>query len=193
MPEEGDRKLFKPGSCKHDSMQGVGIDGKIPVVRLNAHTTPEEQQVIAKATSVLLRVSTDRKHEDYLRGAFKFKTKPFKIKGRTEWDSSLTKLSDVAQRACDWDVGYRVKDCFPRREVQFYHCPKCDKVDSSHVKGFQRTDLDCKHKCGFCFKASPVKIGNANVGLLGMAVPNTKCIIPLTPMMRSLRVLKVLG
>ena len=38
-----------------------------------------------------------------------------------------------------------------------------------------------------------LKIGNANVGSLGMAVPNTKCTVPLTPMMRSLRVLKVLG
>ena len=87
-----------------------------------------------------------------------------KFKGKTGWDSTLPTISSCYLEDTLWAANFKEGAIKPLQSAVFYNCPKCNKVESSQRGSFQRVDLDVKHRCGFCRKATAVKSWTCQCG-----------------------------
>ena len=161
---DGDAKLFKPTKGKPDNLKGCGILGRMPTLSFNVYMNEDEQRAVALALSKLIRTASLKKHNDFLNGHVNLIMNPLKLKGKAGWDSSLPTLSNCCLEDTQWAHTFKEGSIKPELSAMFYHCPKCDKVESSQRGVFQRVDLDFKHRCGFCCKSTAVKSWTCQCG-----------------------------
>ena len=158
------RSMFKPGKICPNALIGVGILCKIPNLCFNIKVDNNEQHAIAVSISTLIRCASIKKHKDYVNGNGSLNPRAFKINGKTGWDKTIPALrtqSDIEHR---WAEMYAESNIPPSLTNNFYSCSNCSRVESSQIKGFQRSNLDMKIKCGFCLKQTPSRYWKCQCG-----------------------------
>ena len=158
------RSLFKPGKILPNDLIGVGILGKIPNLCFNIKIDNNEQHAIAVSISMLIRSASIQKHKDYVNGNGSLNPRSFKLNGKVGWDKSIPALSTQSDIEHRWAEMYAGSNIAPSLNNMFHACPNCGSVESSQKKGFQRTNLDMKIKCGFCLKQSPSRSWKCQCG-----------------------------
>ena len=166
LAQEEDALLFKPSKSKPNHLKGCGILGKLPGLSFNVHVTDEEQRAIAIALSRLIRTASLNKHNDFVNGNINLIPHPLKLKGKAGWDSTIPTLSKCYLEESLWAKTFKPGVIQPEENAIFYHCPKCNRVESSQRGVFQRVDLDFKHRCEFCSKSTAVKSWTCQCGTL---------------------------
>ena len=164
LKDDGDGLLFKPYKTKPDELVGCGILGKLPTLSCNVSVNAVEKRAIAVALSQLTRLASIKKHNNYINGHVNLIPHPLKLKGRAGWDSTIPTLSNYDVEATRWADAFKNGSITPAKFTMFYHCPTCNKVESSQRGMFQRVDMDVKHKCGFCKKSNPIKAWTCQCG-----------------------------
>jgi hypothetical protein len=87
-----------------------------------------------------------------------------KLKGKVGWDSTIPQMAstgngDNAPQAPEYAACSNVP-----RNIAFFECPICQKVEPSTCAAFQHIDLDKKQLCTACLRQSAVKLWKCNCG-----------------------------
>ena len=148
--------LFKPAQAKRDAQIGVGILGNMACPSFNVVVTDVECKHIANALVLLSRDLNGKHVCAFIDGTYKVIPKVLALNGKAGWAPTAFKDCCVTTRHCSWPVlpsggaGVRIKN------TEFYQCALCHKVEPNTCSAFQYSDLDARHICFHCKKASSV-------------------------------------
>ena len=148
--------LFKPAHAKRDAQIGVGILGFMTAPSFNVVITDVERTHVAKALVLLSRDLSEKHIDAYINGQYKVVPKVLALNGKAGWASTVFKDCCVQTRHCPWPAMPLLGNGAQTSDTGFYQCALCRKVEPNTCRDFQYSDLDVRHKCFHCRKASPV-------------------------------------
>ena len=149
-----DGSFFKPAKSKSDPLAGVGIKGKIASINGNVFVTEQEATQIAQALVHLSRSIAKNKVHDFLNNQRNLIPVELKLKGKTNWDSSISINARGILESTRWKTADHL--AMPADHAVYFRCPSCTHVESSWCKPFQHTDLDIQIKCNGCHRKTKV-------------------------------------
>ena len=132
--------LFKPGKPKANGLKGIGILGKHATLNCNVEVTDQEAKQIAEALVHLSRTISHTKCQEYLMNQRWIIPIELKLKGKSNWDSTLLFNASTETSSEDWKV--RGEWYSQNLGIAFFACPLCKHVESCTCKQFKCDDLD---------------------------------------------------
>ena len=149
------------GCCSNLGRQRVGILGKHATLNCNPEFSADEAPQIAEALLHLSRTISTCHAKEYLFNQRGIISITFKLRGKSNWDSTLPTNACATKDNEAWKVPNFKQH--PLQEAAFFVCPSCVHVESSHRAPFQNTDLDIKIACNDCQKTSRSQCGSVYV------------------------------
>lgn len=156
LPCDDDALLFSPAKGTRDNLVGVGILGQVPSVMFNVHVTDDEHKAIAQALVNLSRKVTIKNCDAFLCNMRGFIPKVLALNGNSGWVSTVKCLSPPYSVGVLWTPAPVNQDVGSAKNVAFYKCKHCDRVEPSSCASCTYSDLDRTVKCGNrrCLKLS---------------------------------------
>ncbi len=163
--------LFRPAKGKRDEQLGVGILGILSAPSFNAVLTDVECAKVARALILLSRDLSEKHIQSYMCDHYKVLPKVLALNGKAGWAPTAFKDCCVQTKHCSWPALPHLGDEVQAKDTGFYQCALCRKVEPNTCRSFQYRDLDAKHKCSHCKKASPVNYWTCSCGLRWFMCP----------------------
>ena len=137
-----------------NALAGVGILGKHATLNCNVCVSEIEARQIAEALVHLSRTLSTSHTKEFLLNQRKLIPTHLKLKGKSNWDSTLPANASAIKETEAWKVaGFQQR---PLQGASYFGCPFCAHVESSQCPSFQHMDLDYKITCNGCRKNTRV-------------------------------------
>ena len=147
LPDRGDAELFSAAKQVRDDLGGVGIVGQNASVMFNVHVSDHEKHIVARALVNLSRKVSVRSVDDYLDVKRKLVPRVLTLNGNSGWVSTIDCSSPNNSVDDLWTLAPLTVDAEAAKNVAFYKCKHCDRVEPSSCANFLYSDLDRAVRC----------------------------------------------